>query len=230
MKKMMFAAVMALACAAQADFTWSNWWGAPDLSNEAKRGCVLGFASDVDTVTGAQVSAIMSRAKKVTCGCQFAIGYSNVGSLRNGCQLAVGGEDSAPCIVGVGGFYLAALVVDLHNVALRVEDVVVGAVARQACVPVPPHGEGFAAFVIEEVQAADKCAGGLVRHKLPHNLAVLRHILVLLIACDFCGANAFVRTQQFLHGIATACSASLAMTNRRVTSVSLRGRTAPVTI
>ena len=67
MKKMMFAAVMALACAAQADFTWSNWWGAPDLSNEAKRGC----------------------AKKVTCGCQFAIGYSNVGSLRNGCQLAV---------------------------------------------------------------------------------------------------------------------------------------------
>ena len=58
MKKMMFAAVMALACAAQADFTWSNWWGAPDLSNEAKRGCVLGFASDVDTVTGAQVSAI----------------------------------------------------------------------------------------------------------------------------------------------------------------------------
>ena len=74
MKKMMFAAVMALACAAQADFTWSNWWGAPDLSNEAKRGCVLGFASDVDTVTGAQVSAIMSRAKKVTCGCQFAIG------------------------------------------------------------------------------------------------------------------------------------------------------------
>ena len=89
MKKMMFAAVMALACAAQADFTWSNWWGAPDLSNEAKRGCVLGFASDVDTVTGAQVSAIMSRAKKVTCGCQFAIGYSNVGSLRNGCQLAV---------------------------------------------------------------------------------------------------------------------------------------------
>lgn len=108
----------------------------------------------------------------------------------HGCQLAVGGEDSTPGIVGVGGLYLAALVVDLHNVALRVEDVVVGAVARQACVPVPPHGEGLAAFVIEEVQAADKCAGGLVRHKLPHNLAVLRHILVLLIACDFCGANA----------------------------------------
>ena len=88
MKKMMFAAVMALACAAQADFTWSTWWGAPDLSNETKKGCVLGFASDVDTVSGAQVSAIMSRAKKVPSGCQFAFGYSNVGSLRNGCQLA----------------------------------------------------------------------------------------------------------------------------------------------
>ena len=89
MKKMIVGAVLALACAAQADFTWSNWWGAPDLSNESKKGCVLGFASDVDTVSGAQVSAIMSRAKKVTSGCQFAFGYSNVGTLRNGCQLAV---------------------------------------------------------------------------------------------------------------------------------------------
>ena len=66
----------------------------------------------------------------------------------------------------------------------------VGVIAGEGGIPVIPHGEGSAAFVIEEIQAADKCAGGLVRHKLPHNLAVLRHILVLLIACDFCGANA----------------------------------------
>lgn len=110
MKKMMFAAVMALACAAQADFTWSTWVGKPDLSNETKKGCVLGFASKVDTVSGAQVSAIMSFAKKVTSGCQYAIGYSRVDTLRNGCQVAVvNSADKAALQLGLvcinkGGF------------------------------------------------------------------------------------------------------------------------------
>ena len=110
MKKMLFAGVLALACAAQAEFKWSWWPGSPDLSDQKVRGCVLGVASEVDTVTGAQVDLLWHKAKNVTAGCQYAIGYSRVDSLRNGCQVAiVNSADHAALQLGLicvnkGGF------------------------------------------------------------------------------------------------------------------------------
>lgn len=111
MKKLMVAACAAmLGLAAQAEFKWSWWPGNPDLSGEKVRGCVLGVASEVDTVTGAQVDLLWHKAKNVTAGCQYAIGYSRVDSLRNGCQIAmVNSADHAALQLGLicvnkGGF------------------------------------------------------------------------------------------------------------------------------
>ncbi len=110
MKKILVMAAMALACAAQAEFKWSWWPGSPDLSNKAVKGCVLGIASEVDTVTGAQIDLLWHKAKKVTSGCQGAIGYSRVDTLRNGVQVAwVNSADKAALQLGLicvnkGGF------------------------------------------------------------------------------------------------------------------------------
>ena len=89
MKKMMFAAVMAMACAASAECRWSWWLGSPDMSGDAVKGCVLGLASEVNEVVGAQVDLVWHKAQKVDKGAQVAIGYSRVDTLRNGCQAAV---------------------------------------------------------------------------------------------------------------------------------------------
>ena len=110
MKKLIAMTVLALACAAQADFKWSWWPGSPDLSNDSVRGCTLGIASEVGTVTGAQVDLLWHKAKKVTSGAQVAIGYSRVDTLRNGVQAAwVNSADHAALQLGLicinkGGF------------------------------------------------------------------------------------------------------------------------------
>ncbi|MGN0845904.1 MAG: hypothetical protein ACI4RA_00800 [Kiritimatiellia bacterium] len=104
MKKLITVAATALvlACTAQSEFKWSWWLGAPDLSGESVRGCVLGLASEVGTVTGAQVDLLWHKAKKVTSGAQVAFGYSRVDSLRNGCQAAVvNSADSAALQLGL---------------------------------------------------------------------------------------------------------------------------------
>ena len=102
MKKMMFAAAMAMACAASAECRWSWWLGAPDMSGDSVKGCVLGLASEVKEVTGAQVDLIWHKAKKVDKGAQVAIGYSRVDTLRNGCQTAVvNSADSAALQLGL---------------------------------------------------------------------------------------------------------------------------------
>ena len=109
MKKLMMMAMVAAAMAAVAEpaapapaapaapapaaqqrgeWDWSWWTTSPDNTQRDFRGCLLGFASDVKTVTGAQISAFVSKAGTVKSGCQFAIGYSRAATLRNGCQLA----------------------------------------------------------------------------------------------------------------------------------------------
>lgn len=111
MKKiLMMAAVAVLACAANAGCTWSWWPGAPDLSGDSVKGCVLGLASEVGTVSGAQVDLLWHKAKTVTSGAQVAIGYSRADTLRNGCQVAwVNSADHAALQLGLicvnkGGF------------------------------------------------------------------------------------------------------------------------------
>ena len=93
MKKMMMvalamAAFVAVAEPQQSECDWSWWTTSPDNTQRDFRGGLLGFASDVKTVTGAQVSVFVSKAQAVKSGCQFAIGYSRATTLRNGCQLA----------------------------------------------------------------------------------------------------------------------------------------------
>lgn len=102
MKKMMIAAMMALACAAQAECKWSWWPGAPDMADKSVKGCVLGLASEVKEVTGAQVDLLWHKAKKVEKGAQVAFGYSRCDVLRNGCQAAfVNCADSAALQLGL---------------------------------------------------------------------------------------------------------------------------------
>ena len=96
MKKLMIIVVAAMSMAAMAEpvaaqkseWDWSWWTTSPDNTQRDFRGCRLGFASEVKTVTGAQISAFVSKAEAVKSGCQFAIGYSRATTLRNGCQLA----------------------------------------------------------------------------------------------------------------------------------------------
>ena len=75
MKKLVVAlcAVLLSTMAAKAEFIWSWWAGAPEAPvSQNVSGCVLGFASEVKSIKGAQVSAIYSIADEVRNGCQVA--------------------------------------------------------------------------------------------------------------------------------------------------------------
>ena len=82
------AAPAAPAAPQKSEWSWSWWTTSPDNTQRDCRGCVIGFASEVKSMTGAQVSVFTSKAGAVKSGCQFAIGYSRATTLRNGCQLA----------------------------------------------------------------------------------------------------------------------------------------------
>ena len=85
MKKLMIAAcVAALGLAAPAACTWDWWFG---HAEKKIQGCALGLGSANKNVTGAQVSVCASKAENVKAGCQYAIGYSEVKTLRNGAQV-----------------------------------------------------------------------------------------------------------------------------------------------
>ena len=100
------------------------------------------------------------------------------------------GQHIAPGVVGVLGIDCAALVVELHHIALGVEHIMEGVVAGDGGIIVTPHGEGSAGFVIEEVQAADKGTRAGIRHIVPDNTAILRHIRMLQALGDLYAANA----------------------------------------
>ena len=70
-----------------------------ERANEDSRGCSIGVSTENKTVTGAQISICISKAQHVTSGCQFAIGYSQVKTLRNGVQL--GFFNSAKTLHGI---------------------------------------------------------------------------------------------------------------------------------
>ena len=84
MKKLMIAAIaMAFGLAAPAACTWDWWFG-----NAGKdiRGCALGLGAANGEVKGAQIAVCAAKAENVKSGCQGAIGYSQVKTLRNGVQ------------------------------------------------------------------------------------------------------------------------------------------------
>ncbi|MGN0852241.1 MAG: hypothetical protein ACI4Q3_02565 [Kiritimatiellia bacterium] len=91
MKKLTIAlcAVMMGVATARAEFIWSWWAGNPgEVVTKDVSGCVLGFASEAESIKGAQVSLCYSKTKQVKSGCQYAVGYSQAGSVRNGAQVA----------------------------------------------------------------------------------------------------------------------------------------------
>lgn len=91
MKKLMIAAfaVVAAVVTAQAKPYWSTWYDAEVQDKDlGSRVCVLGLASEVGTMSGAQIDVCISKANEITAGCQFAFGYSRAVTLRNGCQIA----------------------------------------------------------------------------------------------------------------------------------------------
>lgn len=87
MKKLMIAAAILIGVTtAKADFFWSTWYDGKAQNAEVK-GCVLGLASEVKSIKGAQIDLCISKATEVQNGCQYAIGYSRTKTLRNGVQL-----------------------------------------------------------------------------------------------------------------------------------------------
>ena len=66
----------------------------------------------------------------------------------------------------------------LDDVSLGVQHVVVGIIIRLGLVVVPPHQEGMSGFVIDEIQHILERAGGVVRHLVPDDPAVLGHVLM----------------------------------------------------
>lgn len=90
MKKLMIAAfaVLSMVATAQAAF-WSTWYDEEVQDKDlGTRQCVLGLASDVKSMSGAQIDVCISKAQDISAGCQGSFGYSRVVTLRNGVQFA----------------------------------------------------------------------------------------------------------------------------------------------
>ena len=89
MKKLMIAvAALSMAAAANAEFKWC-WWVNGPQADETIHGCQLGIADECKEITGAQVSLLWNRCERVQNGATVAFGYTNVGTLQNGCQSGV---------------------------------------------------------------------------------------------------------------------------------------------
>lgn len=89
MKKLMIAAfaVLAAVATAEAKTYWSTWYNSNVQDKDlGTRQCVLGLASEVKSMSGAQLDVCISKAQDITAGCQGAFGYSRVVTLRNGVQ------------------------------------------------------------------------------------------------------------------------------------------------
>ena len=113
MKKLVFAAVFAMAAvaSANAECVWSWWVGSPEENSSLDvEGCALGFASETASVKGAQVSLCWNTTEEVKCGAQVTFGYNRAKSVRNGAQVGfVNSAESAALQFGLlcwndGGF------------------------------------------------------------------------------------------------------------------------------
>ena len=89
MKKLMVVAGFAAMCVTANAGCWWSWWVGDDKADKKLEGCQLGIAAECKEVTGAQVTILWDRAQRVQGGAQVAFGYNNVGTLQNGCQVAV---------------------------------------------------------------------------------------------------------------------------------------------
>ncbi len=88
MKKMMIVlAAMAMVISAKAECKWC-WWVNGPQANDTIKGCQLGLADECKEITGAQVGLIWNRCQRVQNGATVAIGYTNVETLQNGCQVS----------------------------------------------------------------------------------------------------------------------------------------------
>ena len=110
-------------------------------------------------------------------------------------EAAGGGEDVAPGVVGILCHRCVLAVQKLDHVALGVQHVVIGVVARLRLVVVPPHQEGMAGFVIDEIQRVleygifSRVAVQPV-DGFSHDPAVLGHVLMPQAVGDLHAADA----------------------------------------
>jgi len=91
MKKLVVAlcAVAMGVSVAKADFVWSWWSGVPrENSSKDVEGCAMGFASEVASIKGAQVSLFYNLTDKVRSGAQVSIAFNNAKTVKNGPQVA----------------------------------------------------------------------------------------------------------------------------------------------
>ena len=87
MKKLMVLAALVLGFAtAKADCYWSTWYD-DGVNGKDVKGCVLGLASDIGSLTGAQIDICINKAKAIRGGAQVSFGYNRTEKLRNGVQL-----------------------------------------------------------------------------------------------------------------------------------------------
>ena len=89
MKKLMVLAALVLGFAtAKADCYWSTWYD-DGVNGKDIKGCVLGLASDIGSLTGAQIDVCINKAKSIRGGAQVSFGYNRTEKLRNGVQLGL---------------------------------------------------------------------------------------------------------------------------------------------
>ena len=86
---------------------------------------------------------------------------------------ACGGEDVAPCVIGIGSHRRAAAIDQLDHIALQVQDVII---RFRRCTQLVDHGERLARLVIDEIEHQRDRAVRFDR--LAHDLAALRQVLV----------------------------------------------------
>ena len=155
------------------------YWAIPAIREHIKPGEALSRATvGIRIQETLNYGVVISALQIVEPGFGIAV-VAPVAQRIDVCDGAGLGEHVAPGVVGILGVDRAALVVELDHVTLCVEDVMEGIVAGERGIIVTPHGEGSAALVIEEVQAADKGAGIGVRHIVPDNPPILGHVLML---------------------------------------------------
>lgn len=106
------------------------------------------------------------------------------------CKAAGCAQDIAPGVIAVLGIDRAALIIELYYVALRIGYIMEGVIARDAGIPILPHGKWVPVLVVQEIQAADKCASGSVGHSFPDYLAALGHVLMPQAICNLDAAIA----------------------------------------
>ena len=139
-------------------------------------GVIISALEVIEAGFGVVVVAAVAEGVQVCDGEVLALGFGDA-------------EDIAPGVVGIFRDSLVGTVEDFHHIALAVDHIVIGTVGSLGLVQIATHGQRVAGFVVGEVQAADISTRAGIRHIVPDNTAILRHILMLQALGDLYAAH-----------------------------------------